>query len=74
MNRMYFLMDVFLCSIRMGNAEICVTQGVSSISGYNFVPFSDDLLNTRRMSIEDLIEANKVCVGGFSLFDSLGFF
>lgn len=45
---------------KMGNAEICVTQGVSSISGHNFVPLSDDLLNTRRMSIEDLIEANEV--------------
>jgi len=48
MNRMYFLMDVFLYSIRMQNAEIRVTHGVSSISGHNFVPLSNDLLNTRR--------------------------
>jgi len=58
---MNLLMEDFLYSNRMGNAEIRVTQGVSSISGHNTVPLSDDLLNTRRMSIEDLIEANEVC-------------
>lgn len=33
---------------KMRNAEIRVTHGVSSISGHNFVPLSNDLLNTRR--------------------------
>lgn len=45
----------------MGKAEIQMTQGVSNISGHNFVSLIDDLLNTKRMSIEDLIEANEVC-------------
>jgi len=47
---------------RMGNASLSLTKEVSQMSGHSSVPLTDDLLNTKRMMIEDLIEANEVCL------------
>jgi hypothetical protein len=45
---------------RMGNESLSLTKGVSQMSGHSSVTLTDDLLNTKRMTIEDLIEANEV--------------
>jgi hypothetical protein len=44
----------------MDGAEIEVTQGVSQTSGALIVPLADDLLQSKMMTIEDLIESSDV--------------
>jgi len=44
----------------MGNVGGQVTHGVSQMSGHNSVSLNDDMLNTKQMTIEDLVEANDV--------------
>lgn len=46
----------------MGNADAEITRGVSQMSGHTSVPLTDDLLNTKSMTIEDLIESDKEVV------------
>jgi len=43
----------------MGSAGAGITRSVSQMSGHTSVPLTDDLLNTKRMTIEDLIESDK---------------
>lgn len=38
-----------------------MTQVVSHVSGHNFVSLVDDILQTDRMTISDVIEATQVC-------------
>ena len=45
---------------RMNGTEIDITQGVSQMSGPTIVPLADDLLQTQRMTIENLIESTEV--------------
>jgi hypothetical protein len=49
----------------MGNAAGSIAHGVIQMSGHNSIPLTDDLLNTKRMTIEDLVdstEARIVCI------------
>lgn len=48
---------------RIEGVDIQVTQGVSQASTALSVPLPDDLLQTPKMSIEDLIEATELCDG-----------
>jgi hypothetical protein len=45
---------------RMNNGHVDVTQGVSQMSSHSGRPVSEELLDTSRMTIEDLIEARSV--------------
>lgn len=46
--------------VRMNGGDVELTQVVSQMSGPTIVPLSDDLLQTQRMTIEDLIETSEV--------------
>jgi len=46
---------------RIEGAEVSVTQGVSQTSGTILVSLEDDMMQTKRMTIEDLIESSDVC-------------
>jgi len=48
--------------ISMKNASLQLTQSVSPISTNSSTSLSDDLLNTKRMTIESMIESNQVVV------------
>ncbi|XP_058784628.1 replication protein A 70 kDa DNA-binding subunit D-like [Vicia villosa] len=48
---------------KMNGTEIEITQGVSQMSGPTIVPLADDLLQTQKMTIENLIESTEKCVG-----------
>lgn len=44
----------------MNSAEVQLNQGVSQMSGHTTVSLCEDLLNTKRMTIENLIESTEV--------------
>jgi hypothetical protein len=44
----------------MDGTEHELTQGVSQLTGPTILSLSDDLLHTQRMTIEDLLESDKV--------------
>ena len=49
----------------MENSAGSITHGVSQMSGHNSISLIDDLLNSKRMTIENLIdstEARIVCI------------
>ncbi|KAK2428886.1 replication protein A 70 kDa DNA-binding subunit [Trifolium repens] len=48
---------------RMNMANVELTQVVSQVSGPVVLSVADDLLQTPRMTIEDLIESTEKCVG-----------
>ncbi|WJX95943.1 hypothetical protein P8452_77206 [Trifolium repens] len=48
---------------RMNASNVELTQGVSQMTGPTVISTADDLLQTPRMTIEDLIEANEKCHG-----------
>jgi len=54
------LTTIFLL-LRIDGVDIQVTQGISQATSSLSVPLPDDLLQTRKMTIEDLIECNEVC-------------
>jgi hypothetical protein len=45
---------------RMDSADVQLTQGVSMMSSYSARPVAEELLETMRMTIEDLIECHQV--------------
>ena len=45
---------------RMNGANVELTQAVSQMTGPTIVSLADDLLQTQRMTIEDLIESSEV--------------
>jgi len=45
---------------RMKAAKIDMSQGVSQMSAHQSVSLTEDLLKTKKMTIENLIEATKV--------------
>ncbi|GAU37402.1 hypothetical protein TSUD_361070 [Trifolium subterraneum] len=47
----------------MEGTEHPLTQSVSQLTGPTILSLSDDLLQTQRMTIEDLIEASERCFG-----------
>ncbi|KAK2410174.1 replication protein A 70 kDa DNA-binding subunit [Trifolium repens] len=48
---------------RMNAANVELTQVLSQVSGPPMLSIADDLLQTRRMTIEDLIESTEKCYG-----------
>ncbi|RHN68283.1 hypothetical protein MtrunA17_Chr3g0112231 [Medicago truncatula] len=46
---------------KMKSAAIQLTQGVSQVSMHSSMSLSDDLLKTKRMMIENLIESSELC-------------
>ncbi|XP_045817056.1 uncharacterized protein LOC123910068 isoform X1 [Trifolium pratense] len=48
---------------RMNSGEVELTQGVSKITGHVVVPLADDLMQTQRMTIEELVESPNPCSG-----------
>jgi len=44
----------------MNGGEVQMTQGVSQITSQSGVKIGDELLNTKLMTIEDMIESNEV--------------
>ncbi|GAU45375.1 hypothetical protein TSUD_89950 [Trifolium subterraneum] len=48
---------------RMNAANVELTQVVSQMTGPPIISLADDMLQTQRMTIEDLIEANERCYG-----------
>jgi ABC-type transport system involved in Fe-S cluster assembly fused permease/ATPase subunit len=46
----------------MNASNVELTQGVSQVTGPTMISTADDLLQTPRMTIEDLIEANEVSI------------
>jgi hypothetical protein len=57
------MFDIFGCSLpinRMDVANVELTQVVSQMSGPMVLSVADDLLQTPRMTIEDLIDSTKV--------------
>ncbi|CAJ2654143.1 unnamed protein product [Trifolium pratense] len=48
---------------RMNSGEVELTQGVSKITGHVVVPLTDDLMQTQRMTIEELVESPNPCSG-----------
>jgi len=44
----------------MDEGDVELTQGVSQMSSYSARPVAEELLDTSRMRIEDLIEARSV--------------
>ncbi|WJX65469.1 hypothetical protein P8452_50127 [Trifolium repens] len=48
---------------RMNASNVELTQGVSQMTGPTVISIADDLLQTPRMTIEDLIEATEKCHG-----------
>jgi hypothetical protein len=46
--------------IRIDGADVEVTQGVSQVTGTVIVPLAEDMLQSRMMTIEDLIESSDV--------------
>ncbi|KAK2422436.1 replication protein A 70 kDa DNA-binding subunit B [Trifolium repens] len=57
------VMDVTLEDLEMNIANVELTQVVSQVSGPVVLSVADDLLQTPRMTIEDLIESIEKCVG-----------
>ncbi|KAK2408870.1 hypothetical protein QL285_044347 [Trifolium repens] len=57
------VMDVTLEDLEMNIANVELTQVVSQVSGPVVLSVADDLLQTPRMTIEDLIESTEKCVG-----------
>ncbi|KEH33752.1 DUF223 domain protein [Medicago truncatula] len=47
---------------KIDGADVEVTQGVSQITGSMIVPLAEDMLQSRMMTIEDLIESSYQCV------------
>jgi hypothetical protein len=47
---------------RMNGSEVQMTQGVSQMTSHSAVKLADELLNTKLMTIEDLIESNEVFI------------
>jgi pilus assembly protein TadC len=47
----------------MNVSNVELTQCVSQMTGPTLISTADDLLQTKRMTIEDLIEATKVGIG-----------
>jgi len=45
---------------RMDNGHVELTQGVSQMYSYSARPVAEELLDTSRMTIEELIEARSV--------------
>ncbi|WJX13093.1 hypothetical protein P8452_03527 [Trifolium repens] len=48
---------------RMNDANVELTQVLSQVSGPAVLSVADDLMQTRRMTIEDLIESTEKCYG-----------
>ncbi|KAK2443692.1 replication protein A 70 kDa DNA-binding subunit [Trifolium repens] len=48
---------------RMNDANVQLTQVVSQMTGPPIISVADDLLQTQRMTIEDLIESTEKCFG-----------
>jgi len=46
----------------MNGGEVQMTQGVSQMTSHSAVNLSDELLSTKLMTIEDLIESNEVFI------------
>lgn len=42
---------------RIDGADVVLTQGVSQVSASTVVPLPEDMLQTKQMTIEDLIES-----------------
>ncbi|KAK2436210.1 replication protein A 70 kDa DNA-binding subunit B [Trifolium repens] len=57
------VMDVTLEDLEMNIANVELTQVVRQVSGPVVLSVADDLLQTPRMTIEDLIESTEKCVG-----------
>jgi hypothetical protein len=56
----FCLLIFFFLNRRIDGAEISVTQGVSQSSGALIVPLADDMMQTKMLTIEDLIESSDV--------------
>lgn len=48
---------------RIDGADVVLTQGVIQVSASTVVPLPEDMLQTKQMSIEDLIESSDKCHG-----------
>lgn len=46
--------------VRINGEEVQVTQGISQSSASSIVPLVDDMLQSHRMTIEDLLDAFEV--------------
>ncbi|XP_045821940.1 uncharacterized protein LOC123914810 [Trifolium pratense] len=57
------VMDATLEDLEMNVANVELTQVVSQMSGPTLLSIGDDLLQTPRMTIEDLIESTEKCYG-----------
>ncbi|KEH34746.1 hypothetical protein MTR_3g068135 [Medicago truncatula] len=55
------VIDLTLEDLEMKSAAIQLTQGVSQVSMHSSMSLSDDLLKTKRMMIENLIESSELC-------------
>lgn len=47
----------------MTDTDVELTQGVSQVTGSIVVPLADDMLKSKKMTIEDLIESTDQCIG-----------
>jgi len=45
---------------RLEGVDVEVSQGVSQVSGTQLLPMSDDMLQSRMMMIEDIIQSTDV--------------
>lgn len=54
-------------SCRLSETDVALTQVVSQMSAPNLLTVAEDLMQSRRMTIEDLIESNEVLIN-FNMF------
>jgi len=54
------MLSIFLSQCRINGADVQVTQGISQSTSSNIMSLVDDMLQSQRMTIEDLMDASDV--------------